>query len=164
MQSRTIRRTIREPSRHGAATVEFALVAPLFLTLVLGTIEMGTAINAAQTLNAAIREGGRLATMEFSGKLAPGQTANQKVIQDIRNFLTASGIDGDRATITITHAEGNNAGSEFNLADPDNYLKLFKITASIPYSDVSAFPMNYMSGQTLNASLVFRMARTRLSS
>ncbi|MEW4528638.1 MAG: TadE/TadG family type IV pilus assembly protein [Maioricimonas sp. JB045] len=164
MRSRTERRRIREQPRRGAATVEFALVAPLFLTLVLGTVEMGTAINASQTMNAAIREGGRLATMDFSTKLAPNQTANDKVIQDIRNFLTASGIDGDKVTVTITHAEGSNAGSTFDLQDPDNYLALFKISASIPYSDVSTFPMNYMSGQSLNASLVFRMARTRLSS
>ncbi|QDU41424.1 TadE-like protein [Maioricimonas rarisocia] len=164
MRSTTRHEESRQQSRSGAATVEFALVAPLFLTLVLGTVEMGTAINAAQTMNAAIREGGRLATMNYEANLAPGQTPNQKVIQDIRNFLTASGIPGDEVTITITHADGASAGSTFDLADPDNYLELFQITATVPYSEVSTFPMNYMSGQTLRAALVFRMARSNLSS
>ncbi|MFG0331883.1 MAG: TadE family protein [Maioricimonas sp. JB049] len=164
MRSSTRQRTSRRQSRSGAATVEFALVAPLFLTLVLGTVEMGTAINAAQTLNASIREGGRLATMNYEANLAPGQTPNQKVTQDIRNFLTASGIPGDKVTITIVHVEGARAGSTFDLSDPENYLELFRITATVPYSDVSTFPMNYMSGQLLKASLVFRMARSNLSS
>src|SRR5262249_43089108 len=130
-----IRRPIsspRERDRRGTATVEFAVIAPIFLILVLGTWEMGTAVRASNNLSAAVREGGRLASMDFTGSLAPNQTANQKVEQDIRAFLNASGLPGSQATITITHADGANAGQTFNLGDKNNYLALFKIKATIP--------------------------------
>src|SRR5690349_3462569 len=106
--------------RRGTATVEFAVIAPVFLILVLGTWEMGTAVRASNNLTAAVREGGRLASMDFTGSLAPNQTANQKVEQDIRAFLNASGLPGSQATITITYAEGSNAGTTFDLGNKDN--------------------------------------------
>jgi Flp pilus assembly protein TadG len=145
--------------RRGTATVEFAVIAPLFLILVLGTWEMGTAVRASNNLTAAVREGGRLASMDFTGSLAPNQTANQKVEQDIRAFLNASGLPGSQATITITYADGSSKGAPFNLGDSGNYLNLFKIKATIPFSAVSLFPNKIMSGTTLNAELVTRRGR-----
>lgn len=44
---------------HGAAAVEFALVVPLLLLLVFGTVEFGRAYNAQITLQHAVREGVR---------------------------------------------------------------------------------------------------------
>ena len=145
--------------RRGTATVEFAVIAPIFLILVLGTWEMGTAVRASNNLTAAVREGGRLASMDFTGSLAPNQTANQKVVQDIRAFLNASGLPGSQATITITYADGVDAGSTFDLGDTDNYLGLFKIKATIPFSAISLFPNKIMSGTTLKAELVTRRGR-----
>jgi Flp pilus assembly protein TadG len=145
--------------RRGTATVEFAVVAPLFMTLALGTWEMGTAVKASNNLTAAVREGGRLASMDFNGKLATAQTPNQKVIQDIRAFLSAGGIPGAQVTVTITYAEGASAGSTFDLNDPNNYMQLFKITASVPYSAVSMFPNRFLAGQTLKAQLICRRGR-----
>jgi Flp pilus assembly protein TadG len=103
--------------RRGTATVEFAVIAPIFMLLVLGTWEMGTAVRASNNLTAAVREGGRLASMDFTDSLAANQTANQKVEQDIRAFLNASGLPGSQATITITYAEGSGVGTTFDLGD-----------------------------------------------
>lgn len=151
-----------ETGRRGAAAVEFAVLVPLFLMLVMGTWEMGSALTAGTKLAAAVREGGRLASMDYEESLGSGQTANQKVEQDIKNFLTASSIPGEHVTVTITHADGPSAGSTFDLQDPDNYLGLFRITASVNYEDISAFPVDYMAGETVQASLVFRMGRVTL--
>jgi len=145
--------------RRGTATVEFAVIAPLFLILVLGTWEMGTAVRAGNNLTAAVREGGRLASMDFTGSLAPNQTANQKVEQDIRAFLNASGLPGSQATITITHADGASAGQTFDIGDTANYLALFKIKATIPFSAISLFPNRIMNGTTLKAELITRRGR-----
>lgn len=150
---------IAADDRRGTATVEFAVIAPIFLILVLGTWEMGTAVRASNNLTAAVREGGRLASMDFTGSLAANQTANQKVIQDIKAFLNASGLPGNQATITITHAEGSNAGSTFDLGNTNNYLGMFRIKATIPFSSVSLFPNRIMSGTTLKAELVTRRGR-----
>lgn len=152
------------PDRRGTATVEFAVIAPIFLILVLGTWEMGTAVRAGNNLTAAVREGGRLASMDFTGSLAPQQTPNQKVVQDIRAFLNASGLPGSQATITITYADGGSAGQTFDLADNNNYLGLFKITATIPFSAISLFPNKIMKGTTLKAELVTRRGRVSTAS
>ena len=65
--------------------VEFAFVAPVFLLLIIGTIEMGNALEASTQLSSALREGGRLAGMDWEGLISENETPNQKVIRDIKN-------------------------------------------------------------------------------
>lgn len=144
--------------------VELAVCLPVFLILVLGLLEIGAAIKHSHTLTAAVREGGRVASMDMTDLVPDGKTANQKVIQDVRTFLTAAGIPGDQATITITHAEGELMGQDFDLQDPDNYQQMFRITATIPYSQVSPVLIRHMSGQNLRASFAFRKGHSKLSS
>ncbi len=74
--------------------MEFALTALLFLPLILGMTEAGHAFQVSGDLCSAVREGGRTASMDLSEVTASNQTLNQKVTQDIRNFLTANGIPG----------------------------------------------------------------------
>ena len=47
--------------RGGTATVEFALVAPVLIVLLLGTIDVGQYVNVGQTVSNASREAARLA-------------------------------------------------------------------------------------------------------
>jgi len=148
--------------RSGAATVELALMLPLFVVLTMGTIQTGLQISAAQTLTAALREAGRLASMDYTSKLQPNQTINQKVIKDIQNFLTAEKIDGSKVTITITAADGANAGSTFDLSNNANQLALFKIRAVVPYSAISSVTFFPHSNNTISASIVYRKGKNTL--
>lgn len=147
--------------RRGAATVEFAVMAPVFLLLVLGVVEMGYALNASNTLYGVVREGGRLASQDFSKTLAPGQTANDKVIQDIKNMLTAAGIDGSNVTVTIEHADA--PGTTFDLENPDNYLDYFRIKVAVDYENVSTIPGHYLAGQVMTADITFRLGRVQMT-
>jgi hypothetical protein len=97
--------------------------------------------------------------MDFEPTLKNGETANQKIARDIKAFLSASGIPGDKVTVSITHASGPDEGDTFDLQDPDNYLGLFRVSASVAYEDVSVFPLKYMAEQTLSASMVFKQGR-----
>jgi hypothetical protein len=146
--------------RSGIATVEFAILIPLFLMLVLGMTEMGHAFQVSADLTAAVREGGRMASMDLSKVTPSTMTLNQKVIKDMRNFLTASGIPGDDVTLTITHASTE---AVFDLGDEDNYLKSFRISASIPYAKVSRLPADYMNGRTIRFSAVYRLGRSQVT-
>jgi Flp pilus assembly protein TadG len=56
--------TRRTRCERGAAAVEFALVMPLLLTLVLGIAEFGRAWNIQTTLSAAAREGVRVMALQ----------------------------------------------------------------------------------------------------
>ncbi|VXB11812.1 TadE/TadG family type IV pilus assembly protein [Arthrobacter sp. 8AJ] len=51
---------MKRDSERGAAAVEFAILLPLLLMLVLGTIEFGRAYNAQITLTNAARDGVRV--------------------------------------------------------------------------------------------------------
>ena len=52
--------------RRGAAAVEFAVVAPIFLLLVFGMIEYGRMVMVQQVLTNASREGARVAVLDGS--------------------------------------------------------------------------------------------------
>ena len=65
MVIRSIKTIMRRWRRRedGQAIVEFALVAPIFLLLVLGVVEFGRAFNVYQTVTDAAREGARTAVI-----------------------------------------------------------------------------------------------------
>ena len=150
-----------QTERRGIAATEFALVAPVFVMLFMGIVEISEAINANDVLSTALREGGRLASMDYS-EISEGDNINAKVEADIKGFLQAADFPANSTVVTIVHAEGPNEGSTFEISDPDNYLKLCRIEASVPYYNVSQYPVHYLSGQTLSASFVFRMGRVQL--
>ena len=143
-------------NRDGVAALEAAVVMPMMLILVLGTIEMGTALRASTIMQSAVREAGRLANMNWSQVVEAGDTPNAKIERDLRNFVTASGLPGSSLSVSITHAEGANSGQTFDIADEDNELELMDITVALPYSSISLFPTRHMAGQSVSASLVMR--------
>ncbi|MEM7315078.1 MAG: TadE family protein [Planctomycetota bacterium] len=149
-------------TRKGIAATEMAIIAPVFLLLFLGVVEMSEAINANDVLSTALREGGRLASMDFAEISMEDNDINGKVEDDIKNFLRASEFPADSVTVNIVHADGQNAGADFDLADPANYLKYCKIEAVVPYSAISQYPVHYLAGQNLTSSFVFRMGKVRL--
>jgi len=81
-------------SRSGQAMVEFALVLPIFLLLVIGVIEFGRAWNLAQTLTDAAREGARRAAV-FDPTITPAVAATA-----IRAKVRAAGFDSAQTTVT----------------------------------------------------------------
>lgn len=82
-------------SRRGATVVEFAIVAPLLLTLVLGVVQLSLAMNRAQGLHAAAREGARAASLET--------TTDAQVRSAVASAL--DGVTGAAtSTVTITPA------------------------------------------------------------
>ena len=50
---------------HGASAVEFALVLPILVILVVGIVEMGLAFNRQQSFHAASREAARLVSVGY---------------------------------------------------------------------------------------------------
>ena len=136
--------------------MECAVMLPVLMILVLGILEIGAALRASTILQSACRESGRLTAMDWRYIVHDNQTPNQKVAQDLKNFVTAAGLHGNDATVTITHADGANAGQTFDLADTNNDLQFVRVQVTLLYSSVSVFPLTYLAGKTLKASLVMR--------
>ncbi len=91
LSSRGPRRVAGE--ERGAEIVEFAIVAPLLLALIIGIVWLGRAYNVYQTITRAAREGARFAvapSCSSCGNTFPTDTEVQNVIN---GALTASHLD-----------------------------------------------------------------------
>jgi hypothetical protein len=129
----------RRRNRRGAAVVEFAVVAPIFVALVLGMIEFGRALMVQQTLTNASREGARVAVLE-------GATASEVTAAVEDRLTTISG-----ATVAC---------------DPDPsaaaYGDSITVTVSVPFNGVSWLPTPiFLGGEDLTASTVMRVERVQ---
>lgn len=65
-----MRRSPRRVTRRGAVTAEAGIIIPVFLTLVLGAMDLGVGVLRYNTLSLSARQGARQAIVH--GKLAPG--------------------------------------------------------------------------------------------
>lgn len=148
--------------RRGAAAVEIAFLAPLYVTLVMGVVQSGINLDAAQSLHSAVRQAGRAATQDINSRLLPNQNKNAKVITDIKNQLAAEGFNASDVTVAITFADGASSGQNFDLSSSANDLKLFKISVEIPYSAVNTHNLLPNALNKLTAAIVFRKGKTNL--
>ena len=124
-------------NRRATAAVEFALVAPVFLLLVLGMIEYGRMVMVQQVITNASREGARAAVLD-------GATTSE-VTTTVTSYLTSGSISG--ATVTVSPNPPSNA--EFG--DP------VTVSVSIPFSQVSWLPSPmYLGATTLTATTIMR--------
>jgi Flp pilus assembly protein TadG len=113
-KSKFMRRTSR--SSDGQALVEFAIILPLILLVVLGLIEFGILFyNKAMVTNAS-REGARAGivhrTDPISGAYTPLSKANiEKVVQD---YLASKLITFNKASVPIIDPNPTSGDTPFN--------------------------------------------------
>lgn len=96
-------------SERGAVAVEFAILAPVLVMLLMGIMEFGRAYNAQASLSSAAREGVRV--MAISNDKTAARTAAKNAAVSLSPALTDAnisfgGVDctpGAQITITITY-------------------------------------------------------------
>lgn len=118
----------------GQSLVEFVLVFPLFLLLMMGLFDIGRAIFYLSTLNTAVREGTRLAIVQTDcdyrsdpGNCAGGyletyplncenatSTANTNICNEVLNKFFTIG-DLSTSTIIINHTVSSTGDPEINI-------------------------------------------------
>ncbi len=97
----------------GQSLVEFALMLPVLLLLMVGTVDVGRGFQAYVALGDAVRETARQAAVHGSGASVQwGPTANDAhVTADLRS--RAVGLVGSAITVTSTWPSGaNDQGDE----------------------------------------------------
>jgi Flp pilus assembly protein TadG len=150
-----LHRRLSRDRREGVAAVEFAFVAPVFVVIVFGLAQMARMFETEYLLTSAAREGARLAGMDREG-IVEGST-NDKIVQDITNFLEASGVDAEDLDIAIVSHD--DPETTFDLDDPDNNLELFEIRLTLPYTEHSLGLDEF----NLDAKVVFRNGKAAVA-
>ena len=105
----------------GSALAEFAVIAPLLITLLFGVVEYGYVYMVRQTMTNAAREGCRLGIITSS--------TEEMVLARIAEMMAPTGVSGYAATYT--------KGTE---ADPVDRVDL-----TVNYEDITLLP-GFFSG------------------
>jgi Flp pilus assembly protein TadG len=96
-------------SERGAVAVEFAIIAPILVMLLLGIMEFGRAYNTQLTLTNAAREGVRV--MAIANDPAAAKTAAQSAAASVSTSIPVTDITlstqvcstGAQVTLTISY-------------------------------------------------------------
>ena len=115
------------PRTRGAVVVEFAVVLPVFILLIMGMMEYGRMIMVQQLLVNASREGARHATLDGATTFS--------VIARVNSYLDNAGVSGAQITVAPNPASAASATA-------------ITVDASIPFADVSWLPSPMFLGTT----------------
>jgi len=90
---------MKHRNERGAAAVEFAILLPVLMLILFGTIEFGLIMYFREVITNASREGARSGIVQNTVKPTAGEI--QTVVT---NFLTGTGLDPNAVTINIAGA------------------------------------------------------------
>lgn len=136
MSNLAVFRSRQRGTRRGASAVEFAVIAPIFILLVLGMIELGRGIMVQQILTNASRVGARRAIVMSA--------TEQEAVDAAENYAADAGVGGVTATVTPDPAT----------VDPGDEVT---VAVTVNFGDVTWIPAPwFMGGAVLNASSVMR--------
>ena len=91
-------------NRKGQALIEFALVLPLVLLLVVGMLEFARAWNLHQVITDAVREGARRAVLADDPNCPGSAAAMDSVKAPMWRYVAQSGYDPSYATMSVSPA------------------------------------------------------------
>lgn len=98
------------PDEQGASLAEFAFVLPVLLMVLFGIIEFGIAFSRSQAIEAAAREGGRLASLSSSSSSEVRNRVDQTLglttfdstpVVTIVPSRGCAGREGQSVTVTV---------------------------------------------------------------
>ena len=119
----------------GATAVEFTLLMPLFVTIMLGGIDLGRYIFLQNELTAAVQDAGRFAMVRGSSSKVPATEAN--IIDFASQRLQFN--DPDRVTFTVVFNHDNASGSTLTIRAESNFA------AAIGLLDLSSLTLDATS-------------------
>ena len=148
--------------RRGVATVEFAVVLPLLLLLLIGIWELGRIIHVQLVLNGGARDGARLAAQANIVNATGNATrirfnsGTPNIEGAVRAYLQAAGItDLTGLVIELQFVEAASGGPApgSTAADPYTGVKnqRFRVRITLPYANVRWTTLSLINPTTLTA-------------
>jgi TadE-like protein len=144
----------RRPAQRGQGLVEFSLMVPLFMILLLGMLELGFAFNHQLTLQYATREGARIGAdlVNGGGTGCPnGTTVDPTIIEAVDRILASTGSPiplSQVGRIRIFQADSNGGDT---LGKDNDWV----YTAS-PFTDANGIVLNFKPGGSNSWSVCSR--------
>ncbi|WP_246104837.1 TadE/TadG family type IV pilus assembly protein [Sphingomonas xanthus] len=135
--------------RSGAAAAEMALVLPILITILFGSVELGRYFMDSHVVAKAVRDGARFAGRQPFTEMPCGGTATKE--SDIKNLVrtgtTANGAPArisywtNPATITVTITCDSTAAytSSGIYANASGGARRVTIVAAVPYATLFGF-------------------------
>jgi Flp pilus assembly protein TadG len=131
----------RGGKRPAAAVVEFAVIAPIMILVLVGAVEVARAIQVKVALSDAVRDGCRLA--------AEPRSDNSAVQKRVSGVLSESGIDPAEATVAV---KINNVAGDVKTAKEGDRIS---VSVMIPLKTIGwvgpmIFPADAKQTETLS--------------
>jgi Flp pilus assembly protein TadG len=137
----------------GIALVEFAMVVPILMTLLIGTFWIGRAVSVYQALERAAREGARVAIAPSCASCRGTGGNDSDVNSAINGALAAAAIDTSNPDLQI-HIDRNEG---LNPSDPVNYqASAVEVTVSYPMQLSIPFTSKSATKITLSSTVSMR--------
>jgi Flp pilus assembly protein TadG len=142
-------------SRAGAAAAEMALVIPLLITILFGSVEMGRYFMSSHIVAKAVRDGARFAGRQsFTSMPCGGSPTNEADIKNlIRTGTTASGANSrlpfwtspGTITITITCDSTSAYTASGIYVNATGGARRVTVTAAVPYQTLFGFTLGTLT-------------------
>lgn len=110
-------------NKSGQAMVEFAIITPIFLLILFGIYEIGSALVIQQAITYAVREGARV------GGLTNSNTQIESVVADVTDFVDSNPSSINLEIVPPNESErnrGDNLTVKIIYDYPLGFLKIFK--------------------------------------
>lgn len=138
-----LRRGVGCSRRPGTACVEFAVLAPVLVLLLMGMMEVTRAVQVKNYLTDSARSSARIA-------IQPGNS-NQNVKDNITNLLAANGLPSASATVTIL-VNGNQV--DVNTAKKYDQIS---VKVAMPISQTAWVTLYYFSSASVESETTIMM-------
>ncbi len=118
---------MKRKGEEGVAAIEFAILLPVLLLLLLGMMEFGLALWNQEMMTNATREAARAGIVADSPRLTQAEVRTV-----LENNLSIAGIDSATATITITGTQGiSGSPLSVRVVYPYQYLVLDRFISAL---------------------------------
>lgn len=140
--------SLHRKDRDGSVVVEAALVIPIIIAIMFGTLEVCAGYYVQESVTIAAYEGARFAAREYARVRGEDEPPFDE--SDITDYVTE--ILTARGVVTAPEIEIDLNGETFETID---VLEPIRVTVSCPTEGNSTFVFGGMAGRTLTASVVF---------
>ncbi len=129
--------------------MEFAVLSPILLILILGIIDVGQFVNVGQSVSNASREGARVAARQATTNVSQVQTAVSNYLTDMHPNLPSSAVQ-----VTVAGAGNPLAGADLAAVATGTSISVQVVVQFDPVRWMDGF--TFLDGRTLTKTTVSR--------